>query len=116
MKLLKTIVLAIAAAFIIQGCSEKGVSIEEIPATADYVAVINADSIPDAISTLLIPAETPAQTGSLAESCDLSHILFYQPADSRQPFAAATVKDEKKLTSFLTELGWQKRKTEGVTA
>lgn len=116
MKLLKTIVLAIAAAFIIQGCSEKGVSMEEIPATADYVAVINADSIPDAISTLLIPAETPAQTGSLAESCDLSHILFYKPADSRQPFAAATVKDEKKLTSFLTELGWQKRKTEGVTA
>ena len=71
MKLLKTIVLAIAAAFIIQGCSEKGVSMEEIPATADYVAVINADSIPDALSTLLIPAETPAQTGSLAESCDL---------------------------------------------
>lgn len=83
MKLLKTIVLAIAAAFIIQGCSEKGVSIEEIPATADYVAVINADSIPDAISTLLIPAETPAKTGSLAESCDLSHILFYKPADRK---------------------------------
>ncbi len=105
--------LAIAAVLLMQSCSKNDrPSVEIVPATADYVALVNADSLLETTESLL-PGRGDKDMGRLTASCNLSNILIYKPTDSRQPFAVAAVTDKEKLTSLLADMGWQRRNSDG---
>lgn len=115
MKTIRILLLAVVTALISHGCSDSdSPSLADVPATAQYVAMINAGSFSEAITGLL--PEVQGENGArLKECCDLSRVLIFKPSDSRMDFAAATVTDASGLTSLLAEMDWNKRSANGIT-
>lgn len=113
----RTLGLAIWTAVILMlsCCSrtQEAPSLAQVPAESDYVAFINADSLPVAS---LLPDHASQLLVKLSSALKLSDVMVYKPAVTRQPVAAVAIKDEKTLTEALEANGYARVKTDGITA
>ncbi len=113
---LRALFLLAIAVLILQGCGKDGApSVDMVPATADYVAIINADSLQEAVESLF-PGQRAEDMARLGQCCDLQRVLVFKPVESRQPMAVVEVTDTKELTSLLADMGWRARKSDGEEA
>lgn len=95
------------------GCSQdKGPSLSQVPANAEYVALIDADS---AGIAEVIPAYAAEMLGSIKECVSLKEIMVYKPAETRQPIVAIAATDADALAKALTDSGMLPTKHSGET-
>lgn len=108
-----TFILIALLSLLAAGCSEdKGPSLKQVPANADYVAFIDADS---AGIAKFLPDYAAEMLKSIEKSVSLKEIMVYKPAETRQAIVAIAVTDADGLTKSLTDSGMLSTKLSGET-
>lgn len=107
---------ACIASFALPSCSgSSGPSLADIPADADYVAILRLDSLAQAEEAMQFlnigaPERLATLTAGIASALDLSQVIVYKPVETGMGIMAAGITDGSALKSALSEAGWVKRK------
>lgn len=127
MKILSHILTAFLAIALMASCSgSESPSAVDVPADADYVAIVDLTAIAKSAGFDLTDSQASAGLGaimpdeaarilpSIAGAADLSSVMVYKPASCRENVVAFAVTDRDKLEESLEASGWKKRKFDSL--